>query len=98
MNNKTGSHHGSENITGYFILCVALFTPPGILADERIRLYEEEDGVPKYSGYMERQYNGSIRIYDKRGRFKGRIEKGRMYSKDGSFVSKSDVFRMDNGK
>jgi len=98
MNINSGSNLTHGKTLQCLILSLVLIYSAVITAEERIRLYKEEGGVPKYSGYIERQYDGSVRIYDKRGVFQGRIKNGRMYSKDGSFAGKTDVFRMDNGK
>jgi len=57
-------------------------------ASDRVRLYDTSNGNQTYTGYAERQRNGEYRFYDKRGLYTGRMDKDRLYSKDGKVQQK----------
>jgi hypothetical protein len=59
-----------------------------LTAGERVRIYDIDKGVPKYSGYAEKQADDSIRFYDKYGNFTGKIQDERLISNDGKVEEK----------
>ena len=61
---------------------------PLTLAAERIRLYNEGEKVPEYTGNAESQPDGSLRFYDKKGRYTGKLQDGRLINKKGRVVEK----------
>ncbi len=62
------------------IFCLFIAWAGPVSPAERIRVYNEDQ---EYKGYLERQFDGSIRIYDKRGVFQGKIKDNRLYDESG---------------
>ena len=62
-------------------------------ADKRIRFYDTSDGwaKPTYE-YADKQFDGSYRVYDSKGRFKGKVAKDRFYNRKGKPEQKYYLF------
>ena len=62
-------------------------------ASERIRFYDTSSGRAKPTwNYADKQFDGSWRIYDSKGRFQGRITKDRFYDDKGRVQEKYYLF------
>ena len=59
-----------------------------LVANERTRIYDIEKGIPEYNGFAVKQFDESIRFYDKYGNFTGKIQDERLISKDGKVEEK----------
>lgn len=59
-----------------------------VLGGERVRLYDTSNGYPVYTGYAEKQPNGTWRFYDTNGLYTGRMDEDRFYNKKGRVTEK----------
>ena len=57
-------------------------------AQERVRLYDTDKGIQKYTGYAEKQSNDEWRFYDKHGLYEGRMTKDRLFNEKGDVTQK----------
>lgn len=68
-------------LTASIVGTIAYFSFDYSNAGERVRFYED-DGNPTYE-YAEKQFDGSWRVYDKKGKYQGKVTKDRFYNEKG---------------
>ncbi len=62
-------------------------------ASERIRFYDTSSGRAKPTwSHADKQFDGSWRIYDSKGRFQGKVTKDRLYDDKGRVQEKYYLF------
>ncbi len=71
------------------VATVAYFSFDYSKASERLRFYDTSKGWPKPTWqYADKQYDGSWRVYDSKGRLKSVIDKDRLYDRKGNVIEK----------
>jgi len=71
-----------------FLLFALALVTLSAKAGDRIRLYQGSKPPYEYDGYAERQPDGSLRFYDRKSRYTGRLHDGRLIDRKGKVVEK----------
>ena len=76
----------------FSIMCLFVAWVEPLSAEKRIRIYKGDK--QEYTGYIEKQHDGSYREYSKTGEFKARIDSQGIYTKNGSFTRYSNFLKI----